>query len=52
MMEGWKTYLFEECIIENNVGRTNQINASEILANGQFPVVDQGQDFIAGGNRK
>jgi len=47
-MEGWNKYPFEDCIIDNKIGRANQINASEILTNGQFPVVDQGQDFIAG----
>lgn len=47
-MEGWEKYLFEDCIIDNKIGRGNQIKASEILTNGQFPVVDQGQDFIAG----
>ena len=48
MMEGWDKYTFEKCIVKNKIGRDNQINASEIIDNGQFPVIDQGQSFIAG----
>lgn len=48
MIDTWKKYEFSDCLIDNNVGRANQINASEIKKEGRFPVVDQGQDFIAG----
>lgn len=48
MIEAWKKYDFTDCLVDNNVGRANQINASEIKKEGRFPVVDQGQDFIAG----
>jgi type I restriction enzyme S subunit len=47
-MERWKIYEFSDCIINNNVGKANQINASEIRKVGKYPVIDQGQDFIAG----
>lgn len=30
------------------IGKQNQIPAADILPSGQFPVVDQGQAFIAG----
>lgn len=39
---------FSDAVVENAVGRRNQINASEILPSGRYPVVDQGQGFIAG----
>ncbi len=48
MMEGWEIIAFTDCLINNNVGKANQINASEIKKEGRYPVVDQGQDFIAG----
>jgi type I restriction enzyme S subunit len=48
MIDSWKKYEFSDCLVDNNVGRANQINASEIKKDGRFPVVDQGQDFIAG----
>lgn len=47
-MEGWEIIAFTDCLINNNVGKANQINASEIKKEGRYPVVDQGQDFIAG----
>lgn len=48
MNADWKNLPFVGCLIDNNVGRANQINSSEIKRVGSFPVVDQGQDFIAG----
>jgi type I restriction enzyme S subunit len=48
MIEGWGQYEFSDSLVDNKVGRANQINASEIKKEGRFPVVDQGQDFIAG----
>lgn len=39
---------FPETIRKTSVGRENQIPAAEIADSGQFPVVDQGQAFIAG----
>lgn len=48
MIVEWKKYEFSDCLVENNVGRSNQINASEIHETGKFPVIDQGQDYIAG----
>lgn len=48
MIEDWKKVNFVDSIVKNNVGRSNQINASEILEIGEYPVIDQGQSFIAG----
>ncbi len=48
MIEDWKKVNFFDSIVKNNVGRSNQINASEILEIGEYPVIDQGQSFIAG----
>jgi len=47
-MNKWEILPFSNCLVENNVGRANQINASEIKKEGRYPVIDQGQDFIAG----
>lgn len=44
----WREISFPDTIVENSVGRKNQINASEIQPSGKYPVIDQGQDFIAG----
>ena len=44
----WEEISFPDTLVENSVGRKNQINASEILPSGKYPVIDQGQDFIAG----
>ncbi len=44
----WPSVPFPETIRKTSVGRENQIPASEIKAVGRFPVIDQGQSFIAG----
>jgi type I restriction enzyme S subunit len=48
MMEVWAEIEFTKSILRNAIGRNNQINASEILESGKYPVIDQGQSFIAG----
>ena len=45
---GWTIYDFPKTIVKNKVGRDNQINASEIKSSGKYPVIDQGQDYMAG----
>jgi type I restriction enzyme S subunit len=47
-MSTWKNILFPACLIEHKVCRSNQINTSDIQSSGRYPVVDQGQSFIAG----
>jgi hypothetical protein len=44
----WKEVPFTGTLVRNSVGRENQILSSEIRPDGRFPVVDQGQAFIAG----
>jgi type I restriction enzyme, S subunit len=44
----WRSVPFPETVRKISVGRQNQIPASEIKAGGRFPVIDQGQSFIAG----
>lgn len=44
----WAAYPFPKTILKNGVGRGHQIKKSEIQKSGSFPVIDQGQAFIAG----
>ena len=44
----WEVYDFPKTLVKNKVGRDNQINASEIKSSGKYPIIDQGQDYIAG----
>ncbi|MCP4605673.1 MAG: hypothetical protein GY847_35000 [Proteobacteria bacterium] len=47
-MEAWPEITFTKCIVKHGANRNNQINSSEVKVTGMFPVVDQGQSFIAG----
>lgn len=47
-MNEWKTCAVPDSFVKNKVGRKNQIPAKDIADVGRFPVVDQGQKFIAG----
>lgn len=44
----WPSIEFPEAIRKSKVGRENQILSADIQPSGRFPVVDQGQAFIAG----
>lgn len=44
----WTSVEFPEAIRKTKVGRENQILSADIQPSGRFPVVDQGQAFIAG----
>jgi type I restriction enzyme, S subunit len=44
----WQTVKVSQALRKARVGRENQIPASEIMPTGKYPVVDQGQTFIAG----
>src|SRR5947209_4320100 len=44
----WSQISFPETLRKTTVGRENQILSSEIRSTGRFPVIDQGQAFIAG----
>jgi type I restriction enzyme S subunit len=47
-MSDWQTCAVPDSFVKNKVGRQNQIPAKDIAQIGRFPVVDQGQKFIAG----
>jgi type I restriction enzyme S subunit len=47
-MSDWQTCAVSDSFVKNKVGRQNQIPAKEIAEIGRFPVVDQGQKFVAG----
>lgn len=47
-MSEWQTCAVPDSLVKNKVGRQNQIPAKEIAEDGRFPVVDQGQKFVAG----
>lgn len=47
-MSEWQTCAVPDSFVKNKVGRQNQIPAKEIAEVGRFPVVDQGQKFVAG----
>lgn len=44
----WPVMEFTTTIQKTKIGRGNQILSSEIMPFGRFPVIDQGQSFIAG----
>jgi type I restriction enzyme S subunit len=47
-MNDWQTCAVPDSFVKNKVGRQNQIPAKDIAEVGRFPVVDQGQKFVAG----
>lgn len=47
-MSEWETCAVPDSFIKNKVGRQNRIPAKDIAEVGRFPVVDQGQKFVAG----
>jgi type I restriction enzyme S subunit len=47
-MSEWQTCAVPDSFVKNKVSRQNQIPAKDIAEVGRFPVVDQGQKFIAG----
>jgi type I restriction enzyme, S subunit len=47
-MNDWQTCAVPDSFVKNKFGRQNQIPAKDIAEAGRFPVVDQGQRFVAG----
>ena len=47
-MSDWSQCTIPDSLVKTKVSRKYQIPAKEIAQTGQFPVVDQGQNFIAG----
>lgn len=45
---GWQTCAVLDSVAQTKVGRKYQILAKDIAQTGEFPVIDQGQKFIAG----
>ena len=48
VMNGWQRCSFPDSLVKSKVSKNNQIPKKKIIETGQFPVVDQGQRFIAG----
>ena len=47
-MTDWRTCTVPDSLVEHKIGRHNQIPTKDIAKAGRFPVIDQGQDFVAG----
>jgi type I restriction enzyme S subunit len=47
-MSDWATCEVADSFVKTRVGRKHQIPAKDIVPVGEFPVVDQGQEFISG----
>ena len=47
-MTDWRTCTVPDSLVEHKIGRQNQIPTKDIAKAGRFPVIDQGQDFVAG----
>ncbi|MEW5757233.1 MAG: restriction endonuclease subunit S [Pseudomonadota bacterium] len=48
MSQIWPLQEFDSAIVRNSIGRQNQIAAGDYKPEGEYPIVDQGQSFIAG----
>jgi len=48
MQSDWNEKGFIECLIQVSFERSKQIQANSYLSKGKYPIVDQGQNFIAG----
>ncbi len=44
----WSNVLIPDVLEKVRIGKNNQIQSSEMLPQGRLPVIDQGQDYIAG----
>ena len=47
-MSEWSTCAVTDSFVKTKISRKHQIPAKDIIGAGNFPVIDQGQDFIAG----
>jgi len=47
-MSTWENVPLPSCLIDHEVGKANQIPTADIQKIGRYPVVDQGQAYIAG----
>lgn len=46
--EGWKKVSFSECVDKNTKLKYGKVKKIDYLDHGDIPVIDQGQDYIAG----
>ena len=46
--EDWDVYEFESTLADNDFSRNNLIPSSEFKNEGKYPIIDQGQEYIAG----
>lgn len=47
-MSNWQTCAVPDSFVKNKVGRQNKIPAKDIAEVGSYPVIDQGQEIVAG----
>lgn len=47
-LENWKFIPFHECLSKVLIGKQKQVKEKDYLKTGLYPIVDQGQSFIAG----
>ena len=47
-MSDWPTCTVSESFVKTKISRKHQIPAKHIMASGEFPVIDQSQEFIKG----
>lgn len=47
-MTEWRTESVDDCLVPLPLGSTGKIQTREYRATGRYPIIDQGQDFIAG----
>ena len=47
-MSDWPTCTVSESFVKTKIRRKHQIPAKHIMASGEFPVIDQGQEFVTG----
>lgn len=47
-MTDWRTKTVEECLLKVQLGSNVKLQTQEYRQSGRFPIVDQGQSFIAG----
>lgn len=47
-MTEWSTCAVTDSFVKTKISKKHQIPAKDIIGAGNFPVIDQGQDFIAG----
>lgn len=47
-MNDWENVIVGDTLQKNDVSKSNQVLSSEIMTTGKYPVIDQGQSYIAG----